>query len=81
MTFFALVVVQVIIIVSNLQVSPIECAIEMLENNNKQLYELVTEHQNDRSLTLNPLTMKIQGIVDAAVNGNFLFIFIDLILL
>ena len=46
----------------------------MLETNNKQLYDLVTEHQNDRSLTLNPLTMKIQGIVDAAVNGNCLLI-------
>ncbi|KAL7025418.1 hypothetical protein ACKWTF_013468 [Chironomus riparius] len=51
-------------------VSPIECAIEMLETNNKQLYDLVFEHQNDRNLTLNPLTMKIQGIVDAAVNGG-----------
>lgn len=65
---------QLIIIIFNSQVSPIECAIEMLETNNKQLYDLVSEHQNDRSLTLNPLTMKIQGIVDAAVNGNYLFI-------
>lgn len=62
------------IIILILQVSPIECAIEMLETNNKQLYDLVFEHQNDRNLTLNPLTMKIQGIVDAAVNGNCLLI-------
>lgn len=65
---------QLIIIILNSQVSPIECAIEMLETNNKQLYDLVSEHQNDRNLTLSPLTMKIQGIVDAAVNGNCLFI-------
>lgn len=43
----------------------------MMENNNKQLYDLVMDHQNDRNLPLNNLTMKIQGIVDAAVNGNF----------
>ena len=40
-----------------------------MENNNKQLYDLVVAYQADTSLTLNPLTMKIQGIVDAAVNG------------
>ncbi|KAG5670986.1 hypothetical protein PVAND_001211 [Polypedilum vanderplanki] len=51
-------------------VSPIECAIEMMEANNKMLRDLVIEHQNDSTAALAQLTMKIQGVVDAAVNGG-----------
>jgi hypothetical protein len=42
----------------------------MMENNNKALRDLVVEHQNNPSLAINQLTMKIQGVVDAAVNGE-----------
>lgn len=42
----------------------------MMETNNKILRDLVIEHQNDCNLALNTLTMKIQGVVDAAVNGK-----------
>ncbi len=52
------------------QISPIECAIEMMEQNNKTLRDLVIENQNDPNLVISQLTMKIQGVVDAAVNGN-----------
>lgn len=52
------------------QISPIECAIESMENFNKTLRDLIIEHQNDDSLSAQGLTMKIQGIVDAAVNGG-----------
>lgn len=41
-----------------------------MENINRTLRDLVIEHQNDDTLPVGPLTMKIQGIVDAAVNGG-----------
>lgn len=41
-----------------------------MENINRTLRDLIIEHQNDDSLQVGPLTMKIQGIVDAAVNGG-----------
>ena len=45
----------------------------MMDNNNKALRDLVVEHQNNPSLAISQLTMKIQGVVDAAVNGNNTF--------
>lgn len=42
----------------------------MMEQNNKVLRDLVIEHQNNPSLVIGQLSMKIQGVVDAAVNGN-----------
>lgn len=41
-----------------------------MANFNRTLRDLIIEHQNDESLPVGPLTMKIQGIVDAAVNGG-----------
>lgn len=37
----------------------------MMENINKMMSDLVTEHQSDASLAVGQLTMKIQGVVDA----------------
>lgn len=42
----------------------------MMDNNNRMLRDLVVEHQNNPTLAIGQLTMKIQGVVDAAVNGN-----------
>lgn len=42
----------------------------MMENTNKTLRDLLIEHQNDQALAVSQLTMKIQGVVDAAVNGG-----------
>jgi dedicator of cytokinesis protein 1 len=41
-----------------------------MQNINKMLRDLLIEHQNDPNLGLSQLTMKIQGVVDAAVNGG-----------
>jgi len=43
-----------------------------METNNKTLRDLLIDHQNDPTLAINQLTMKIQGVVDAAVNGKIL---------
>jgi dedicator of cytokinesis protein 1 len=53
-----------------LQIAPIECAIENMENINNTLRDLLKDYQNDHNIALNQLTMKIQGVVDAAVNGG-----------
>lgn len=36
----------------------------------RYLRELILSHRNDSSLPLNPLTMKLSGILDAAVMGG-----------
>jgi dedicator of cytokinesis protein 1 len=41
-----------------------------MELTNKALRDLVIAHRSDPSLQLNPLSMKISGIVDAAVMGG-----------
>lgn len=45
-------------------------AIETMELTNKGLRDLVIAHRSDPALQLNPLSMKISGIVDAAVMGG-----------
>ncbi|XP_069695130.1 dedicator of cytokinesis protein 1 isoform X2 [Periplaneta americana] len=52
------------------QVSPLRNAIETMEGANKALRDLIIAHRSDPSLQLNPLSMKINGIVDAAVMGG-----------
>lgn len=54
------------------QISPIEYAIETMELTNKAIRDLVIAHKNDETLPINPLSMKINGIVDPAVMGGFI---------
>lgn len=42
----------------------------MMENINKSMRNILIEHQNDSAIGVSQLTMKIQGVVDAAVNGG-----------
>lgn len=53
------------------KISPIEYAIETMEITNKNIRDLVIAHKNDESLPINPLSMKINGVVDPAVMGGF----------
>lgn len=50
--------------------SPIENAIEVVEKSNSKLKKTVLQHMNDLNLTINPLTMVLNGILDPAVNGG-----------
>lgn len=52
------------------KISPIEYAIETMESANKAIRDLIIAHKSDESLQLNPLSMKINGIVDPAVMGG-----------
>lgn len=42
----------------------------MMENINNEMLDLLKEHENNPTLAVGQLTMKIQGVVDAAVNGG-----------
>lgn len=53
------------------QISPIEYAIETMKSTNKAIREIILAHKNDETLPINPLSMKINGIVDPAVMGGF----------
>ncbi|KAL9893363.1 dedicator of cytokinesis protein myoblast city isoform 3-T4 [Glossina fuscipes fuscipes] len=52
------------------KISPLELAVETMKNTNKDIRDLIIAHKNDDSLPLNPLSMKINGIVDPAVMGG-----------
>lgn len=53
------------------RISPLEYAIETMETANKALRDLILAHKADETLPINPLSMKINGIVDPAVMGGF----------
>ncbi|XP_037029968.1 dedicator of cytokinesis protein 1 isoform X7 [Bradysia coprophila] len=53
------------------KISPIEYAIETMELTNKAVRDLIIAHRNDENLPINPLSMKINGVVDPAVMGGF----------
>lgn len=52
------------------EMSPLENAIEVLENKNQQLKTLITQCQTRQMQNINPLTMCLNGVIDAAVNGG-----------
>ena len=52
------------------ELSPLQTAIETMEQANKSLTELILAYRADSNLALHPLSMKLNGIVDAAVNGG-----------
>ncbi|XP_029102505.1 dedicator of cytokinesis protein 4b isoform X2 [Scleropages formosus] len=53
-----------------MEVSPLENAIEVLENKNLQLRSLIAQCQARQMHNINPLTMCLNGVIDAAVNGG-----------
>ncbi|XP_068594591.1 dedicator of cytokinesis protein 5 [Brachionichthys hirsutus] len=53
------------------ELSPLENAIETMETANEKLSNLVQQQACDRSLSINPLSMMLSGIVDPAVMGGF----------
>ncbi|XP_038560596.1 dedicator of cytokinesis protein 5 isoform X2 [Micropterus salmoides] len=53
------------------KISPLANAIETMEMANEKLSNLVQQQACDRSLSINPLSMMLSGIVDPAVMGGF----------
>lgn len=50
--------------------NPVQNASETMESANKQLRALIGRHKVDANLNINPLSMKLGGIIDAAVMGG-----------
>lgn len=42
-----------------------------MESTNKVIRDMIKAHKNDETLPINPLSMKINGVVDPAVMGGF----------
>uniref|UniRef100_A0AAX7SZY8 Dedicator of cytokinesis 5 n=1 Tax=Astatotilapia calliptera TaxID=8154 RepID=A0AAX7SZY8_ASTCA len=57
--------------VSMEEISPLKNAVETMEKTNEKLSNLVQQQACDRSLSVNPLSMMLNGIVDPAVMGGF----------
>nr|XP_023666077.1 dedicator of cytokinesis protein 4 isoform X2 [Paramormyrops kingsleyae] len=53
-----------------MEVSPLENAIEVMENKNLQLRTLIAQCQARQGQSVSPLTMCLNGVIDAAVNGG-----------
>lgn len=53
------------------EISPLENAIETMQLTNDKLDSMVQQHLDDPSLPINPLSMLLNGIVDPAVMGGF----------
>ncbi|XP_070136941.1 dedicator of cytokinesis protein 1 isoform X2 [Drosophila bipectinata] len=53
------------------KISPLERAVEIMRDTNRDVRQLVILHRSDETLHINPLTMKLNGIVDPAVMGGF----------
>ncbi len=54
-----------------MQLCPIETAIDNMDNMNHTLRTLVAQFSTNANRNLNPLTMRLHGILDAAVNGGW----------
>lgn len=50
--------------------SPLENASEVIENKTLQLRTLIAQCQTRQMQNINPLTMCLNGVIDAAVNGG-----------
>ncbi|XP_056326075.1 dedicator of cytokinesis protein 1 isoform X1 [Danio aesculapii] len=57
--------------VSAEEISPLENAMETMQLTNEKISNMVQRHLNDPNLTINPLSMLLNGIVDPAVMGGF----------
>lgn len=56
---------------AQVEISPLENAIETMQLTNEKLSSMVQRHIADSNLPINPLSMLVNGIVDPAVMGGF----------
>ena len=52
------------------ELNPVQNALETMESTNKQLRALIARYNVDPNMSINPLSMKLGGIIDAAVMGG-----------
>ncbi|XP_019762944.2 dedicator of cytokinesis protein 2 isoform X3 [Dendroctonus ponderosae] len=52
------------------EISPLHNAIETLDKSNKMLMNFITVYNKDKNMQINPLSLTLNGILDAAVMGG-----------
>lgn len=52
------------------EISPINHAIETIESMNVELSKLILSYHEEHRKQISPLTMRLQGVIEAAVNGG-----------
>ncbi|XP_067884811.1 dedicator of cytokinesis protein 2-like isoform X2 [Heterodontus francisci] len=52
-------------------ISPLENAIETMQASNNKILAMINQHHSDPNLSINPLSMLLNGTVDPAVMGGF----------
>lgn len=58
-------------LLSQVEVSPLENAISVVENKNQELRTLISQYQHKQLHgNINLLSMTLNGVIDAAVNGG-----------
>ncbi|XP_077981762.1 dedicator of cytokinesis protein 3-like isoform X1 [Glandiceps talaboti] len=53
-----------------MDVSPLEHALETMQKKNKELRCLIASYASEPGKSINPLSMMLNGVIDAAVNGG-----------
>ena len=53
-----------------MELTPLENAIESILSKNRELAEIIEAYQADSSLNVNRLSMVLNGVIDANVNGG-----------
>ena len=54
-----------------MELAPLEVAIETVETKNSELSSMIDEYSNaSNSKDINPLSMLLNGVIDAAVQGG-----------
>ena len=61
---------MVMVVLVQVMVSPIETAIETMEDKNKKLAMEIEQYRHNPQLGINPLSMSLNGVVDPAVQGG-----------
>jgi len=52
------------------EVTPVDNAINAIQDKSKELLEVITKHENGGRDNISPFTMVLKGVIDAAVNGG-----------
>lgn len=53
-----------------IEINPLENAIERISSKNLELIRLIESYKNEPGKQISPLTMRLQGVLEAAVNGG-----------
>eukprot|EP00800_Vazella_pourtalesii_P012913 TRINITY_DN3023_c0_g1_i4.p1 TRINITY_DN3023_c0_g1~~TRINITY_DN3023_c0_g1_i4.p1 ORF type:complete len:841 (-),score=170.33 TRINITY_DN3023_c0_g1_i4:233-2755(-) len=55
---------------SKVEISPLENALHTVESKNKEIYGLINKYKENTNISISPLSMALNGVIDAAVMGG-----------